>query len=80
MTAVLAIDFFYKIIVIANCRVSWKGGSYKPQDNLQKIYPFGPTGVLAFSGDLRPAKIVLKKFVRKPQNYSCLRQQKCGFH
>ena len=56
MTAILAIDFYYQIVVIADCRASWQCGRHMSQDNLQKAYPFGPTGVLGFSGDIYPPK------------------------
>lgn len=58
MTAILAIDFHYQIIVIADCRVSWDPPTYNPQDNLQKIYPHGPTGIIGFSGSVLAAKAV----------------------
>jgi hypothetical protein len=58
MTAILAIDFHYQIIVIADCRVSWDPPAYRPQDNLQKIYPHGPTGIIGFSGSVPVAKAI----------------------
>lgn|GEM_PF-2790184 len=61
MTAILAIDFRYQIVVLSDCRVSWQRGSFDPQDNLQKVYPFGPTGVFGFSGDVRSAKLVFER-------------------
>lgn len=68
MTAILAIDFIYQIVVISDCRVSWQGGNYRPQDNLQKIYPVGPTGILGFSGDVYCAKIILRAIKNKASN------------
>jgi hypothetical protein len=62
MTAVLAIDFLYQILVLADCRVAWDPPVYSPQDNLQKIYPCGPTGILGFSGIISTAKSVIKRF------------------
>jgi hypothetical protein len=59
MTAVLAIDFIYEIIVIADCRVTWSTSPPTLQDNLQKIYPYGPTGVIAFAGDINNAKTII---------------------
>src|SRR5262245_43018941 len=70
MTAILAIDFYYQIVVIADCRVSWQGGSYKPQDNLQKVYPFGPTGVLGFSGDIYSAQVIFRDIKDKAAHLS----------
>ena len=63
MTAILAIDFMYQIVVLADCRVSWDPPGFKPQDNLQKIYPVGPTGVFGFSGPVEAAKAVVTGFV-----------------
>lgn len=56
MTAILAIDFHYQIVIIADCRVSWDGGNFDPQDNLQKVYPVGNVGLLAFAGDIYSAQ------------------------
>jgi len=60
MTAVLAIDFYYQILVIADCRVSWRGHATL-QDNLQKVYPLGPTGIFAFSGSVKAARAILQQ-------------------
>lgn len=65
MTAILAIDFMYQIIVIADCRVSWDPPVFQPQDNLQKIYPVGPTGIFGFSGPIQAAKAVVTEFIQR---------------
>jgi len=65
MTAILAIDFMYQIIVIADCRVSWDPPVFRPQDNLQKIYPVGPTGIFGFSGSVQAAKVVVTDFIHR---------------
>lgn len=65
MTAILAIDFMYQIIVIADCRVSWDPPVFRPQDNLQKVYPVGPTGVFGFSGSVQAAKAVVTEFIQR---------------
>lgn len=62
LTAILAIDFSYQIMVLADCRASWPN---KIQDNLQKLYPLGPTGVLGFAGDISVAKSVLNHIKNK---------------
>lgn len=67
MTAILAINYYYQIVVIADCRVSWQGGNYSPQDNLQKVYPIGPTGIIGFSGDVYCAKVIFKDIKEKAQ-------------
>jgi len=59
MTAILAIDYYYQIIVIADCRVTWLTNPPKLQDNLQKVYPFGPTGVIGFAGGIAAAKAIV---------------------
>jgi len=64
MTAVLAINYHYQIIVIADCRVTWLTTPPKLQDNLQKVYPLGPTGVLGFAGSVVAAK-AFANYVRK---------------
>lgn len=70
MTAILAIDFHYQIVVIADCRVSWSPEVYDPQDNLQKVYPLGPTGIFGFSGSVPAARSVANaiktRFAGKP--------------
>lgn len=58
MTAVLAIEFPYQVIVIADARVSWEPKRFNPHDNLQKIYPLGPTGVVGFAGSIAAAKAI----------------------
>jgi hypothetical protein len=60
MTAVLAINFIYHILVISDCRVTWSGSSTKLQDNLQKVYPLGPTGVIGFAGNVSIAQEIIK--------------------
>lgn len=60
MTAILAIEFPYQVLVIADARVSWDSSSYRPQDNLQKIYPLGPTGIVGFSGSIVAAKAIFR--------------------
>ena len=60
MTAVLAIEFPYHVLVIADSRVSWNPNTFRPQDNLQKIYPLGPTGIVGFSGSIPAAKAIFK--------------------
>ena len=68
MTAVLAIDFVYKIVVLSDCRVSWiRGPEKRAEDNLIKIYPVDHVGVLAFSGDLDIAKAVFTRIRKEPQ-------------
>lgn len=59
MTAVMAIDFFTHIIVVADCRISWSD-NYPPQDFLQKVYPFHNNGLLAFAGDILSAQAIFK--------------------
>ena len=60
MTAIIAINFHYKVIVVADCRVTWTGqNSKRKQDNIQKLYPIDKFGILGFSGDLVPAKAVM---------------------
>lgn len=61
MTAILAVDYHYQIIVIADCRVTWLTNPPKLQDNLQKVYPFGPTGVVGFAGGIAAAKAIINK-------------------
>lgn len=61
MTAVLGINFHYQVLVIADCRVTWTSGRIRLQDNLQKIYPFGPTGVIAFAGPVGSSRAVLQR-------------------
>ena len=60
MTAVLAIDYLYQVIVLADCRVTWLAKPPTLQDNLQKVYPLGPTGIIGFAGDVAAAKVVLR--------------------
>jgi len=60
MTAILAIEFPYQVLVLADARVSWEPNVFRPQDNLQKIYPLGPTGVVGFSGSIPAAKAIFK--------------------
>lgn len=71
MTAVLAIDFYYQILVFADCRVSWQyQDPHKPpqlQDNLQKVYPCGPAGVFGFAGNISAAKAITKKIRQEAQ-------------
>jgi len=64
MTAILAIDGFYQIMVVADCRVTWLTTPPKLQDNLQKVYPLGPTGVIGFAGGVAAAKAIFND-VRK---------------
>lgn len=68
MTAVLAIDFIVHILILADCRVSWSGGKNEPQDNLQKVYPLGPTGVLGFAGDVSNAKKIVNEIRKTNKN------------
>ena len=56
MTAVLAIDFYHEILVVADCRVTWMSNSLQFQDNLQKVYPMGPTGIFGFAGGIAATK------------------------
>ena len=60
MTAILAIEFPYHVLVIADARVSWEPNTFRPQDNLQKIYPLGTTGIVGFSGSISAAKAIFK--------------------
>ena len=55
----------YQIIVIADCRVSWDPPAFQPQDNLQKVYPVGPTGIFGFSGSIQAAKAVVAEFIQR---------------
>jgi hypothetical protein len=67
MTALLAIDYYYQIIVIADSRATWLFPPLKiskPQDNLQKIYPYGHSGVIGFAGGIAAAKAVLN-YIKK---------------
>lgn len=68
MTAVLAIDLMYQILVMADCRVSWIPPVHQPQDNLLKIYPIGPTGIFGFSGSVQAAKVVFTEFADWARN------------
>jgi len=68
MTAILAIDYYYRIIVISDCRVTWSPQPPRIQDNLQKVYPLGPTGVFGFSGGIAAAKAVVRQMVANLKN------------
>lgn len=74
MTAILAINFLHEIVILADCRVSWQAprgrANPRPQDNLQKLYPFGPTGVLGFAGDVYSAKRVFARIQREAARVS----------
>ena len=54
-------------MVIADARMSWEPSSYRPQDNLQKIYPLGPTGIIGFSGSVVAAKAIFRHLTSKDQ-------------
>lgn len=60
MTGVLAISFPYQILVLADCRVTWKAATPRLQDNLQKLYHFSPTGVIAFAGSVAAAQALFR--------------------
>ncbi len=47
-------------MVISDCRVSWSTSLVRLQDNLQKVYPCGPTGVIAFAGGITAAKAIFR--------------------
>ena len=64
MTAILAIDLLSYIIVLADCRVTWLSNPKRFQDNLQKMYPFGPTGVIGFAGQIKAARGILN-YIKK---------------
>jgi hypothetical protein len=64
MTAVMAIDFLSHILVISDCRISYKGGNPEPKDYLQKVYPFGLNGIIAFAGDIVSAKAIMTKIIK----------------
>lgn len=68
MTAILGLNFFYQIVVIADCRVTFEYPNQKKilQDNLQKIYPLGPTGVIGFSGNVFVAKKIFTLLKNEP--------------
>jgi hypothetical protein len=71
MTAILAIDYFYQIIVIADSRATWlfpQTNKSKPQDNLQKVYPYGPSGIIGFAGGIAAAKAVLIYIKKESEN------------
>lgn len=54
-------------MVIADARMSWEPSSFRPQDNLQKIYPLGPTGIIGFSGSVVAAKAIFSHLTSKDQ-------------
>jgi hypothetical protein len=56
--------------VLADCRVTWSGNPKRFQDNLQKIYPFGPTGVIGFAGHIKAAKGILSHIQKESQKKS----------
>jgi hypothetical protein len=67
MTGVLAVSFPYKILVIADCRVSWQHIRPRLQDNLQKLYHFSPTGVIGFAGGVPAAKALFRHIRAQPK-------------
>lgn len=66
MTGVLAISFPYQILVIADCRVTWRAAKPRLQDNLQKLYHFSPTGVIAFAGSVAAAQALFRYIGSQP--------------
>ncbi|MEX2031035.1 MAG: hypothetical protein WD906_08690 [Anaerolineales bacterium] len=66
MTAVLAISFPYHVLVIADCRVTWRAASRRLQDNLQKLYHFSPTGIVAFAGSVAAAQALFRHIASQP--------------
>lgn len=66
MTGVLAISFPYQVLVIADCRVTWRAAHPRLQDNLQKLYHFSPTGVIAFAGSVAAAKALFLHIGAQP--------------
>lgn len=67
MTGVLAISFPYQILVLADCRVTWRSANPRPQDNLQKLYHFSPTGVIGFAGGVAAAKSLFQHIRAQPR-------------
>jgi hypothetical protein len=57
-----------QLAVIADCRVTWRypNGKSRLQDNLQKIYQFGPTGIIGFADSVLAAKVVFNSFNTHP--------------
>jgi hypothetical protein len=76
MTAVIAIDYLYGFMVLADTRVTYESDkTYDEKHGVQKIFPFttdGRTlGVIGFAGPLGPAKTVLEfVFEHKIKNLS----------
>lgn len=67
MTGVLAISYPYHVLVLGDCRVTWRAAAARLQDNLQKVYHFSPTGVIAFAGGVTAAKALFSHIRRQPQ-------------
>jgi len=67
MTGVLAISFPYHVLVFGDCRVTWRASAPRLQDNLQKVYHFSPTGVIAFAGGVAAAKALFKHIRDQPK-------------
>ena len=67
MTGVLAISFPYHVLVFGDCRVTWRAAVPRLQDNLQKVYHFSPTGVVAFAGGVAAAKALFKHIKAQPR-------------
>lgn len=68
MTVVVAYKFFTTVVVVADCRVSYRTGNHV-DDNLRKIYPIGKRMVLGFSGPLRGAHAVVEAVRRNWGRY-----------
>lgn len=66
MTGVLAISFPYQVLILADCRVTWTTARPRLQDNLQKLYHFSPTGVLAFAGSVDAARALFRYIASQP--------------
>jgi len=68
MTIIAASIEYKRILLIADCRVTLPDGQL--HDALQKVYPFGPHAVVAFSGSVGLASSALQEMVRGKGNKS----------
>lgn len=78
MTIVAAFIEFERIILVADCRVTFPDG--QRHDALQKVYPLGSTSIVAFAGNVGLASSILKELTAKNRKRKSRKKRKFMLH